>query len=174
VSPGRRAIRRPGPKAEGGIDVLRPEYQAWLDRVDATYQAVGYTCGHRLHDRELGDRVSAAVVAGLVTRPGVFRYQGLPFSGRIATLAEARLAEAAAGRLPPGPAWSRLRAALTQVSPDAQDVFVLSCVHGHPTEQIAEALGCGPEDASLRCADVLRLMREIGQSGVCQSTGAGG
>ena len=39
------------------------------------------------------------MVAGLIARPQVFRYFGLPYSGRIAKLAEARLAEAAAGEL---------------------------------------------------------------------------
>ena len=154
--------------------MLRPGYAAWLDRVRATYEAVGYTCGHRLHDRELGDRVSAAVVAGLVSRPGVFRYQGLPFSGRIAVLAEAHLDEAGAGRLPPGPDWLQLWTALTQVPPDEQDVFVLACVHGQQAGDIAAMLGCPPDVATRRCEDVLRLMRRIGESGAVQTPDPGG
>lgn len=149
--------------------MMRPGYEAWLDRVRATYEAVGYTCGHRLHDRELGNRVSAAVVAGLVSRPGVFRYQGLPFSGRIATLAEARLEEAGEGRLPPGPDWPQLWAALTRVPPDEQDVFVLACVHGQQAGEIAATLGCAQVVASQRREDVLRLMREIGESGAIRT-----
>lgn len=154
--------------------MLRPGYEAWLDRVRATYEAVGYTCGHRLHDRELGDRVSAAVVAGLVSRPGVFRYQGLPFSGRIAVLAEARLDEAGEGRLAPGPEWFQLWAALTQVPPDVQDVFVLACVHGQQAGEIAATLGCTRDVATRRCEDVLRLMRKIGESGAVQTPDPGG
>jgi DNA-directed RNA polymerase specialized sigma24 family protein len=105
--------------------------------------------------------VSAAVVAGLVRRPGVFRYQGLPFSGRIATLAETLLAEAREGRLPAGPEWSQLRVALTRVPPDVQEVFVLSCVHGRDVLEVAADLGCGRDAASSRCAEALRLMREL-------------
>ena len=155
-------------------DVLRPEYETWLERVRATYEAVGYTCGHRLHDHELGARVSPAVVAGLVTRPGVFRYQGLPYSGRIAVLAEARLAEAAAGRLESGPDWSQLLAALTQVPPDIQDVFVLACVHGQQAGEIAATLGCDRDAASRRREDALRLIGEIGKSGVFHTAAPGG
>jgi hypothetical protein len=145
-------------------EMLQPEYAAWLERVRATYEAVAYTCGYRLHDRELGRRVSAAVVAGLVRRPGVFRYQGLPFSGRIATLAEALLAEAREGLLPDGPEWSRLRAALTRVPPDVQEVFVLSCVHGRDVLEVAADLGCGRDAAISRCDEALRLMRELGET----------
>lgn len=143
-------------------EMLRPRYAEWLGRVTATYRAVAYTCGHRLHDRELGGRVSAAVVAGLVARPGVFRYQGLPFSGRIATLAEASLAEARQGRLPEGPAWSELRAALARVPPALQDVFVLTCVDGQGAEMVATSLGCAADEARARYDAALRLMREIG------------
>ncbi|MQA14307.1 MAG: hypothetical protein GEV09_09080 [Pseudonocardiaceae bacterium] len=152
--------------------VLQPEYAAWLERVAATYQAVAYTCAHRLHDRELGERVSAAVVAGLVSRPGVFRYQGLPFSGRIATLAEDLLTDVREHRLSSGTQWSQLRAALAQVPPDVQEVFVLSCVHGWDVGDIAAELGCGHDTASLRCDEALRLMRTIGQSGAASAADA--
>jgi DNA-directed RNA polymerase specialized sigma24 family protein len=108
--------------------------------------------------------VGAAVVVGLVRRPGVFRYQGLPFSGRIATLAEPLLAEAREGRLPTGPEWSRLRVALTRVPPDVQEVFVLSCVHGRDVTEVAAGLGCDRDAANSRCDEAFRLMREIGES----------
>jgi hypothetical protein len=147
------------------IATLRPDYRDWLERVRATYEAVGYTCGHRLHDRELGKQVSVAVVAGLVSRPGVFRYQGLPFSGRIATLAEARLVEAREGRLPSIPDWYELWAALTHVPPEVQDAFVLSCVHGLDVSEISANLGCSQDSARSRCADALRMMRSIGDLG---------
>ncbi|GCB49214.1 sigma factor-like helix-turn-helix DNA-binding protein [Streptomyces sp. NL15-2K] len=141
---------------------LDPEYRTWLERVRATYEAVGFTCGCRLGDRELGNRVSAAVVAALVSRPRVFRYQGLPFSGRIAALAEDLLVQAREGRLPSGPGWPDLHAALLRVPADVQDVFVQSCVHGRDTEQIAATLGCDPKTAKARCAGALRIMRGIG------------
>lgn len=144
-------------------EVLQPEYAVWLERITATYQAVAYTCAHRLHDRELGKRVSAAVVAKLVSRPGVFRYQGLPFSGRIATLAEALLTDAREQRLPLGPEWSQLRSAFMQVPAELQQVFVLSCVHGLGAEEIAADLDYDYDTAKSRCDEVLRLMRNIGE-----------
>jgi hypothetical protein len=147
------------------IATLRPEYRHWLERLRATYEAVGYTCGRRLRDRELGNQVSAAVVAGLVSRPGVFRYQGLPFSGRIATLAEAHLVEAGKGRLRSVPGWCELWAALTQVPREVQDAFVLSCVHGQDVSEISANLGCSEESARSRCADALRVMRGIANGG---------
>ena len=147
------------------IATLRPEYRHWLERLRATYEAVGYTCGHRLHDRELGTQVGAAVVAGLVSRPGVFRYQGLPFSGRIATLASTRCASASEGRLPSVPDWCDLWAALTRVPPEVQDAFVLSCVHGQDVAEISANLGCSEDSARSRCADALRMMRGIADGG---------
>lgn len=144
---------------------LRPDYRTWLERVRATYVSVAYTCGYRLHDPELGERVGATVVAGLVARPGVFRYQGLPFGGRLATLAEAGLAEARAGRLPPS-AWPRLYEELGQVPPSLQHAFVLSCVDGLDLADIATLLGCGEESARSRCAEARRTLREIALRGI--------
>lgn len=141
---------------------MEPEYGAWLERVGATYAAVAYTCGHRLGDAELGRRVSAAVVAGLIARPGVFRYQGLPYSGRIAALAEGLLAAAREGRPPAGPEWPRIRAALHAVPGEMQEVFVLSCVHGYRPCEMATRLGCAPGEASQRYEQVLTTMRDIG------------
>src|SRR6478752_1850270 len=71
---------------------LVPEYEAWMERVCATHDAITYTCHHRLGNRSLAAQVSAQVLAGLLAKPKVFRYFGLPYSGRIARLAAARLA----------------------------------------------------------------------------------
>ncbi|MDN5856734.1 MAG: hypothetical protein L0K86_28635, partial [Actinomycetia bacterium] len=66
--------------AIGEVPALVAEYAAWLDRVRATYEAVRYTCAHRLADPALAEQVSVQVVAGMVARPAVFRYFGLPYS----------------------------------------------------------------------------------------------
>jgi hypothetical protein len=112
------------------MTALLPEYAGWLDRVRATYEAVCYTCAHRLRDPRLAEQVSVQVIAGMVARPGVFRYFGLPYSGRIARLAEARLAEADAGRLATVCSWAELRDALGAVPPRHQEVLVATCVRG--------------------------------------------
>jgi hypothetical protein len=112
-----------------------PEYAHWLERVRATYEAVAYTVGHRLGNPRLGEQVSVQVVAGMVARPGVFRYSGLPYSGRIARLAEARIAEARAGTLARVCTWTELREALAAVPPVHQHVVVTTCVHGRPADE---------------------------------------
>ena len=59
-------------------DELASEWDAWRERVRATYEAVEYTCAHRLADATLAGPVAVQVVAGLIARPQVFRYFGLP------------------------------------------------------------------------------------------------
>jgi hypothetical protein len=121
------------------VTALLPEYAHWLDRVRATYEAVCYTVGHRLGDPRLAEQVSVQVVAGMIARPGVFRYSGLPYSGRIARLAEARIAEADEGRLATVCTWAQLRESLAAVPPDHQEVLVATCVHGRPAAESARA-----------------------------------
>jgi hypothetical protein len=119
------------------VTTLLPEYAGWLDRVRATYEAVCYTCRHRLSDPRLAEQVSVQVIAGMVARPGVFRYFGLPYSGRIARLAEARLAEADSGRLARVCTWAELRDALGAVPPGHQAVLVATCVRGEDADENA-------------------------------------
>jgi hypothetical protein len=125
------------------MTTLLPEYAHWLERVRATYEAVCYTCSHRLADPRLAEQVSVQVVAGMITKPGVFRYSGLPYSGRIARLAEARIAEADAGRLASVCSWAELRAALAAVPPGHQDVLVATCVRGEAADEPARAATLG-------------------------------
>ena len=60
---------------------IAQEFAEWLERVRATFEAVQYTCAHRLADPTLAEQVSVQVVAGMVSRPAVFRYFGLPYCG---------------------------------------------------------------------------------------------
>ena len=74
------------------------EYEAWLTRVEMTREAIANCCRFRLdHDVALAERVSVEVIAGLLARPRVFQYFGLPFSGRVAHLTEVGLARAQEG-----------------------------------------------------------------------------
>ncbi|MGH3765201.1 MAG: hypothetical protein ACRDS0_01545 [Pseudonocardiaceae bacterium] len=140
---------------------LLPEYQAWMERVGATYDAMTYTCHHRLGDRRLAERVSAQVLAGLLAKPMVFRYFGLPYSGRIARLAEARLAEAREGRLADVGSWPELLARLTGLPLEHQEVFVLTCVRGDDDGQLAANLGCDAHTASLRRHSTMEYLRGL-------------
>ena len=141
-------------------DVL-PEYDEWLRRLSATYDAVAYCCLFRLGDRALADRVSARVVAGMIARPNVFRHFGLPYSGRIGHLAEPLIAQAREGALAPGGDWTRLRRALAEISAADQKVFLLSCCEGYDDAALADALGCDERQARERRKHMLELWEDL-------------
>jgi DNA-directed RNA polymerase specialized sigma24 family protein len=140
---------------------LLPEYEAWMERVCATYEAITYTCHHRLGNRRLAEQVSVQVLAGLLAKPQVFRYFGLPYSGRIARLAESRLAEAQEGRLADVGSWQELLQGLNKLPLEHQEVFVLTCVRGDDDGQLASNLGCDTHTARLRRHSTMELMREL-------------
>lgn len=138
------------------VQVAR-EFAEWLDRVRATFEAVRYTCAHRLADPALAEQVSVQVVAAMVARPGVFRYFGLPYSGRIARLAEARIAEADAGELAIVCGWDELHGRLAQLPAEHREVFVVTCLRGDGIEELG---GDGPtaehrHEAMLTCVGEL-------------------
>jgi hypothetical protein len=137
------------------------EYEAWMRRVRATYEALTYTCWHRLGDHQLAEQVSVQVIAGLVARPRVFRYYGLPYSGRIARLAEDKIAEAQQGRLAAVEPWSKLSSTLAELPSLYRRVFLLTCVFDHDDTELAAALGCDYETAGSRRAEIMALMEEI-------------
>ncbi|NMO90841.1 hypothetical protein [Actinomycetospora sp. TBRC 11914] len=140
---------------------LLPEYARWLDRLTATYEAIAYTCRVRLGDRATADAVAVRVAAGLVARPAVFRHWGLPYSGRIARLAEDAIADARAGRLDRGGSWPALHRALAEVPVDIQTTFVLTCVDGLPDEEVAAHCGCDPATAGRRRTDAVEHVRAV-------------
>lgn len=142
------------------------EFGQWLDRVRATFRAVRYTCTHRLLDPALAEQVSVQVVAGLVARPGVFRYFGLPFSGRIARLAEARIAEADAGELATVCPWAELRERLVRLPEVHREVLVVTCVRGSGVETLAAALECDEAAAERRHEEMLAFMHELARPGL--------
>lgn len=145
---------------------LLPDYQSWLDRVCATHDAIEYTCRHRLADARAASQVSVQVVAALVAKPGVFRYYGLPYSGRIARLAEARLAEAAQGRLSAVCEWPELLDSLARVPAEHQQVLVLTCIQGCDDERLAAAMDCDVTTARSRRANTMTYMRQLAARGL--------
>lgn len=142
------------------------EFAEWLDRVRATFEAVQYTCAHRLADPRLAEQVAVQVAAGMVSRPGVFRYFGLPYSGRIARLAEARIAEADAGRLATVCGWAELRDRLEQLPPEHRDVFVVICLRGQDAAALADELGCDVAAAQARQEAMLASVHELVRPGL--------
>lgn len=149
-----------------GSDALAAEFTEWLDRVCATYQAVEYTCSHRLADPALAEPVAVQVAAGLISRPSVFRYFGLPYSGRIARLAEARIAEAHAGELATVCGWPQLRERMEQIPRAHREVLVVTCVRGADIESLATTLGCDAAAAAARHEAMLSFMHELARPGL--------
>lgn len=152
--------------ANGEASTLASEYAAWLDRVRATYEAVQYTCAHRLADPTLAEQVAVQVAAGLVSRPSVFRYFGLPYSGRIARLAEARIAEADAGGLATVCVWAELRAQLERMPVRHREVLVVTCVRGGDVEALAAELSCDEAAAERWHEEMLAYMLEVARPGL--------
>jgi len=151
---------------ETGPDALATEYSEWLERVRATYEAVKYTCSHRLNDPALAGSVAVQVAAGMVSRPSVFRYFGLPYSGRIARLAEARIAEADAGELAEVCAWAELRERLEQMPIPHREALVVTCVRGGDVEALAATLGCDESAAEVGHEAMLAFMHELARPGL--------
>jgi hypothetical protein len=125
------------------------------------YEAVAYTCAHRLADAALAEPVAVQVVAGLIARPQVFRYFGLPYSGRIAKLAEAHLAEAAAGELAAVCGWADLSARLDAVPREYRDALVVTCVRGDDDAALAAVRASDEGTAAATRAAMLAYVREL-------------
>lgn len=149
-----------------GVDLLDAEWDEWVDRVRTTYEAVEYTCAHRLADARLAGPVAVQVAAGMVARPAVFRYWGLPYSGRIARLAEARIAEADAGTLAAVCGWAQLREGIEGLSRTHRHALVVACVRGEDDAGLAAALGCDEDGARAVRAEMLAAVARAVRPGL--------
>ncbi|QTI68360.1 hypothetical protein [Gordonia polyisoprenivorans] len=124
---------------------LAAEFESWVTRLEMTYRAVRYTCGHRLGDLDAGGRIAAQVVASMLARPKVFRYSGLPFSGRIARVAEPLLVAAATdpARFDPGSpsTWAQIEDGVRAMPQAARHAFIGLIVLDSGEEDLAASLG---------------------------------
>lgn len=137
------------------------EFTEWLQRLSSTHRAVAFTCRHRLSDPRHAEPLAVRVVAGLIARPTVFRYFGLPYSGRIASLAEGLIASSEQGR-PPEPAdWSDLEGRVQSIPDHHRQVLVSVCLNGDDVEVLAGKLGCAPSEATRRRTELLSYMRDV-------------
>jgi hypothetical protein len=146
--------------ADSRTDLLT-DYEGWLERISATYESVAYCCFYRLRDRALAEQVSVQVVAGLIGRPKIFKYFGLPYSGRIGRLAERRIAQARQGTLAMGGDWPELFAALVAMPTVNQEVLHLACVLGYDDAELATALECDEEEARIRRKHTIGYLEEL-------------
>lgn len=160
----------PGPAADPDTGSegaeLAAEMDRWLDRIGALYEAVRFTCTHRLADPSQAEQVAVQVVAGMVARPAVFRYFGLPFSGRIATLAEGLIAVADAGELATVCEWPELRDRVAGLPPEHRAAFVVTCLRGGDVEELAAVLSCDAAAAEYRHEAMLADLGELVRPGL--------
>lgn len=139
------------------------EFEHWLNRVRDTHDSVRFTVGHRLRDWERAETVSVEVVVAMLKRPRVFRYQGLPYSGRIGTVAETILATDVDKKLSQ-PDWPTLVDYLLAMPLNLQPVHVAAFVHGLSDEQIADAIGGGTDNASAMRTDIEDYLARAGEA----------
>jgi DNA-directed RNA polymerase specialized sigma24 family protein len=152
----------PAEDHEQQVDVER-EYEAWLVRLSQTYASVMHCCRYRLGSPALAERVAVEVIAGLIARPKVWQYFGLPFSGRVAKLTEGSLADAAerGARSPGGLRFDELHDALAALPPPDRARFVEVCIEGRDDVALAVALRCDEEAARRGWEETLARLREI-------------
>lgn len=84
----------------------------------------------------------------LLRRPRILQYFGLPYSGRIAHLAEDKIRELRGrGRSAADEperrldGWPQTVARLSSLTPEHQEAFVLCCVAGMTTPELARSCG---------------------------------
>jgi hypothetical protein len=152
------------------VEAVQSEYDQWLERVQATFESVAFCCWHRLGDRAAAAEVSTQVVARLVGNPSIFKYFGLPYSGRIARLAERGIDEARNGRLTTSAGWDSLAAQLLSVPPEHREVLVLGCIDDQDDPELAETLGCDVETATNRKAESLQYWQQLAAAVLQPST----
>jgi hypothetical protein len=152
------------PTDSSDIETVGPvevEYAEWVDRLKATYESVAFCCWHRIGDRRLGDEVSAQVVAGLVEKPKIFKYFGLPFSGRIARLAERGIEKAKAGSLVAGQGWDALIVQVNDAPLEHREVLVYGFLYDADDDELAAALRCDVDAAVERREATLCFWHEV-------------
>ncbi|MBW4818787.1 hypothetical protein [Rhodococcus qingshengii] len=124
----------------GAAESWAREYQEWLQRVCDTHSALCFTLGHRIGNPARAEVVSFQVVAAMLRRPRVFRYQGLPYSARIGTLVESVLSGHHSSRSDPETGdvadWRRLVEYLEHMPAQLKPVHVAAFVHSLCDEEI--------------------------------------
>jgi hypothetical protein len=118
------------------------EYADWVLRIRNTYVSVVHCCKYRLPEHPDGPaRVGLDVIAGLLERPRVFQFFGLPFSGRVGHIAERSISAVANGAdASAAIGFAEVEQRLLDTTAEHQEVIVYAWVDGHEGEALAEAL----------------------------------
>lgn len=120
------------------------DYLAWILRLNDTRDSVRYMVTHRLEDRTVAEAVAMQVVVSMLARPRVFRYQGLPYAGRIAALAEPLIADPDGDWRAQQCSWEELAGRLFEMPTDLRNIHVAAHVHGLSAAEKRRA-DAGPE-----------------------------
>jgi hypothetical protein len=157
---------------EYGDTEMAAGYEEWLTRMSMTYDAVVYCCRYRLGDERQAAEVGLAVAQGLLAKPRVFKYFGLPYSARVARLAERKIAEirsastsrtaAAPVTGSPAASWVLVVNRLRRLPKPLQEIFVLCCVEGWEISSVAGAVRSSEETVSRLLAEAANYVRSAG------------
>lgn len=115
-------------------------FYPWLSRVADTHDSVRYTVEHRVKDWRRAESVSVGVVLEMLKRPKVFRYQGLPYSGRIGSVAELLLAAPPSKRELAQPDWPTLVDYLNDMTTLQRAILVAFFVDNVEPSEVAASL----------------------------------
>lgn len=129
------------------------EYDAWVQRVRDTHDAVRFTVAHRIKNWDRAENVAVHVVVAMLARPKVFRYQGLPYAGRIGSTAESILARPADQPLD-AENFTTLVQYLESMPATLRPILVAAFVHGLTDGEIASAADISPEEVSAQRSEI--------------------
>lgn len=151
------------------IDQLVTEYREWVERVQDTHDAVRYTYGSRQADSAFADGVSVYVVVEMLKKPGVFRYQGLPYAARIGSLAGPFLNRQENQEndvsVASSVSWDKVKQYLRDCPRSLQAAIVCAFVHGDTDEGISAAVGCTADEAAQLRSKALKYLENVDRGG---------
>lgn len=151
---------------------IAAEFDQWLRRLTNTHDALAYTCTYRIGDPVLAREVSFRVMSALLGKPQVFRHYGLPYSGRIARLAEPLIALARRGDLIAGPLeqWERVFRGILNMPIEVRHVVVVCHVLGNKGETLGALLGCDAATADRRRESAVAWMQAAARPPLDETT----
>ena len=132
-----------------------------MERLRATAQSVAFCCLYKLGDRGKADAVGARVVAGLIGRPAIFRYSGLPYSGRVARHTERGIELALSGAPVGERGWGSLELDLRNVDLEHREMMVHAWINDRHDDELAMFLGCDSVESTQRKEQSLRFWETL-------------
>lgn len=152
------------------ISDVPADYEDWLERLRATYDSVAFCCRYQLGDPRHAETIGVRVIAALVDRPGIFKYSGLPFSGRLARHTERGIEQARNGELQVHHRWIELVEPLREIDLEHQEIMVLGFIDHRDDDELAEFLRCSVANATRRRQRSLAAYQRIAAAALGPTT----